>query len=482
MSGTIACTIALAAIAQLPVTDEEGLVEDRGHVDGEVGLDYLRSSSSQEGPPEIVGEPASTAVQEAGMRVRLHADTFDERLRFDLDYQGREPLGGTFETTPLRILYRAELAFELAPDLITVRLGRFAPHSVALLIVDAVAVDVRGGPVLFSAFFGRRAINTSRRGIGLGTFLPAGGLSASLRGERVTAEVAATISEDELLLAGRDDGDATRAASGFARATARPIDELILGAELAIAERAGYFLGPTWSEASVEAQAFDFWSTGFFADWRPTREVSLGYALHAQRTGLFRVGFLGTPAIGAPPGFDPRFTDNRLHAGLRVLDRGWIRADGRLRHRSDRNEWRGGASIEADDLDLGGLYARASLSYEDVVFEDDGRPHPDLDRALWSIAAGWRADLGLEAEIGASFIDRADTPISSRRFQRAAPGEPSSPEDLAPFVLEAERIVFARAFYAGDVWFGGLDLEQSLEDTGELRLLVQLGALLEAAW
>jgi len=58
---------------------------------------------------------------------------------------------------------------------------------------------------------------------------------------------------------------------------------------------------------------------------------------------------------------------------------------------------------------------------------------------------------------------------------------PREIEDLAPFVLDAQRVVFLRGFYSADEWFLGLDAEKSLEES-ELRFFVQAGVLWGAEW
>ena len=58
----------------------------------------------------------------------------------------------------------------------------------------------------------------------------------------------------------------------------------------------------------------------------------------------------------------------------------------------------------------------------------------------------------------------------------------SGTEGEYAIVLEAQRILFLRAFYGSDIWFAALDFEQSLADPRERRVFAQLGARLEKAW
>ena len=68
-------------------------------------------------------------------------------------------------------------------------------------------------------------------------------------------------------------------------------------------------------------------------------------------------------------------------------------------------------------------------------------------------------------------------------FPALAPG-PADPRDFSPFTLEAQRIAFVRGFASWRRYFGGVDVEANLEDfrAREIRVMVQLGAVLEARW
>jgi hypothetical protein len=256
---------------------------------------------------------------------------------------------------------------------------------------------------------------------------------------------------------------------------------VIAGGSLALAKRASYTLGPTWSSVQLNVGALDLWNGGLFVDWRPIRELRLGYDLHRQHAGVYPGFSVRTSTSGArtfgPAIEDPNFTDNRVRASWRAFDVGWLRADARFRVRPDRKEWRWGGALDLDHLGLGGLFVRGHLARAVVSFDQE-MGKPNLARTLWSAAGGYRV-LGFDGEAGASFIDRAAGPISSRVSER--PG-PTAPINLAPFVLEAQRILYARLFYAGDLWFAGLDAEQNLENQKEQRFFAQLGVLVEEAW
>ncbi len=81
-----------------------------------------------------------------------------------------------------------------------------------------------------------------------------------------------------------------------------------------------------------------------------------------------------------------------------------------------------------------------------------------------------------------SFIERTAGPLSGRVFNHDDPMQPTRPVDLSPFVLEAERIAFVRAFWGTDAFFAGLDAEQNLLDRREQRFFLQIGGRMEATW
>lgn len=481
----LAFVIAPAALPDpTPEEDPHTSAPLNGSLSGELGLDLLRAHSRETGGASLVGVPESIALQEAGLRVRLSGRELDERLSLEIDYHGREPLGGDVQNSTLRLLYRGELGYALIPDRLSFGAGRFVAPSVLLLIVDGIKADFSTGGATISPFAGRRAITTSRRNVPLERFPPAAGLGVSWRAQGFSLEGAVAYARDEAVLVKGLDEQVTSydSGSGFLRVVFQPADHVFAGGEVAFAERATYVLGPTWREIELTAQAIDLWNGVLYVDWRPLRSLRFGYDFHTQRTAVFRKGLEieSEPELAAVPD-EPRFADHRITAAHRVLDRAWARGDLRLRLRPDRHERRYGGSLEVDELGIEGLIFRGSAAYEDVVFDDESAPRPDLDRLLWSASLGYRI-AALEAEAGASFIDRRSGPLSGRRFDRASPGDPGSPVDLAPFVLDAQRFAFVRAFYADEHFFGGIDVEQSLEDGGELRLLFQAGLLVEASW
>ncbi len=136
---------------------------------------------------------------------------------------------------------------------------------------------------------------------------------------------------------------------------------------------------------------------------------------------------------------------------------------------------------DIDDLGIEGLFTRAMLQIDDVFADDGAQDVGAVDRLLWRASAGYSRG-GIDLEAGASFIDRASGPVTGRSVSPVDPGVPGSSTDLSPFVLQAQNIVFARAFASSRQWFIGGDLEANVEDVPEIRAFLQVGALMESRW
>jgi len=432
-----------------------------GSVDTEVAADFFRASS--------VFADETLASHEIGMRIRVDLRELEDRLEVHADYHGREPFGGDPMNAGHRLLYRAELSYALVEDRFTLGLGRFIPAAVMFTPVDGLRAELKLGDFALRAFGGRRAITTSRRNVALDRFLPAAGLGLAYRSERYQAALGAGFSRDDLVLFEATREEPFDALSLYLDASARPIDALFLGGAISFLGRAGFTLGPVWSTVDVDVSALDLFNGHVWAEWRPLPSLRARYTFHHQSVAAFRarVSFGGATITDEAP----RFLDNRIDLGWRFFDLGWLRPELRHRIRNDRTELRGGGRLEVDTLGVPGLVLRGRLLYEDVRFDAEG---PDLDRLLWSAAVGYKK-YGVDAELGARLLERAAAPVSGRA------DVPREIEDLAPFVLDAQRVVFLRGFYSADEWFLGLDAEKSLEES-ELRFFVQAGVLWGAEW
>ena len=455
-SALVALTLACAASAEA------------GEVDARAGTDFMRGATGGAGEPLV--------AQEVGLRLLLSLDELDDRLHVALDYRGREPIGGDVQNITLRLVYRAEVGYEVLEDTLTLTLGRFVARSALFLPVDALRADLVLGRLSVTAFGGRRAIDSSRRNVAFNDLLPAAGASVRWTDRRLLVSVDGAYARDRVPLLNQGDQSVDEdfdAVSLFAHAFARPLDPLSVGGGLAFTSRAAYVLGPTWSSVELDVTALDVYGASWFADYRPFRALRFAYRGQYQRAGVFSGGLAG----GAVELVDPNFFDHQLSAAWAPWALGWVRASARLRLRHERREVRYGLRVEVDDLGVDGPFVEGRVFYDDLELEGDDR---DLDRLLWYAAAGYRG-FGFDARVGVSFVERTAAPVSGTTFDPRTPGQPTDSTELTPFVLGAQRVVFLRAFYTGPWWYGGVDLERAVSGGG-LRLLAQLGALWGTSW
>jgi hypothetical protein len=448
-------------------------------VDGELTTDLLFANSVN--TTIGAGEPAELIGVELGLGAKLHATAFSRHAHFDLDYQGRQPIAGNSEDSAIHLLYQAEISGDFLDKLFFVGLGRFLAPSAVMLPVDGLRAQLHVWHLELQIFGGRRAITSTRTGnVELGTFLPAAGGSISLTLPRVQAELAVTYSRDEVPLLM---GAAPRqfdAVSGYARATVRPADWLVIGGEIATAQRATYILGPTWTSVELDARTVDLFYGVAFAELRPHKTVRIGYDFHYQQADLFRAGVkldANDPQV-TTVGVVPYFIDNRVRVRWMPFGLGWLGPEVRFRVRPEWQELRFGGSADLSPAWAHGLGLRGSFTYEKMV--QTGAALVPADRSYWSAALGWRYR-GLDLALGASNVQRSALPLSGRVYT-PYDDNPDKPLDLSPFTLQAQRLVFLRAFYGNDLWFAGLDFEQSLTDGRERRAFLQLGARLEKEW
>lgn len=399
--------------------------------------------------------------------MRAELSELDDRLHGSLDYRDREPVGGTFQNRPMRLLYKGEVGYELVEDRLTLSLGRFMAPALTLTPVDGLRADLESGDWALAAYGGRRGFSQSRRNLPLDAMLPAFGASVSRTTQRLQLIGLGGWSQDRVILLGAEEPE-NDVGAGHAMATvsALPVDDFRFGGQAAFHQQITYLLGPTWSDLGIEVTAMDLWRGLIWADWEARDWLNLAVDVHHQELGAFGTGSIDSNDVLVELQ-DPRFTDLRGEADVGLWKRGWIRPLGRYRIRHDRQELRFGSAFEVNDFGVAGPFVAGKLFFDEV---SGAIP----DRLIWSASGGYeRGDI--EVEAGASFIEREAAPFGSRRLD----GE--SAEDLNPFVLEAQQLAFVRGFYSADRWFAGIDLERSLKDP-EVRVFVQVGALGEVRW
>lgn len=449
------------------------VVARAGGVDGQAALDVFHADSVSGAASG--GDPDFVAAQELGLNLRLDVRELDDRLRARAHYRGREPLPGTIVNEPLRTLYEAWVRYEVWQDVVTASAGRFFVPSPLFLVVDGAAVSVKL-PLGFEAgaFGGRRGLTTSRREAGIDKWLPAAGASFAWRHELVETSLHFNYAEDEGVFLKASD-ELTLNYGGFnlmATVTSRPFSWLLFGGQLSFVQQGNYVIGPTWSTVKVEAKLVDF-TTGYaWVEWRPWKLLRFSYDVHHQRPGLVRSGTVtGEDPTLAPELVDPSFLDNRVRVSVSPFAIGWLSGGVRHRLRPDRHELRYFGELDVNHLIPLGVYGRAQLMYEDIIPTAGAA---DADRLLGVLLVGWQG-FGFDASTGASYIERSAAPLSGRQ------ADATSPADLSPFVLEAQRLVFVRGSYSAREWFVGVDLERNIDDN-EYRAFAQVGGRLELSW
>ena len=436
-------------------------------MDAHVGADFLRG--------EAKNDDLSLSAQEIGVSIGLRLKELEDRLHLDVDYRGREAVGGDVQNNSLRLLYEAEIGYAVVDDTFTVSLGRFVPDAPLFVPTDGLRLDLSFSGVEVSAFGGRRAITSGRRNVAVDHFLPSAGGSVRYRSKTFYVSLDGAFARDQVSLLTQNDDERIRefdAVGLMAHGAVRPTDDLLLGGSVSLAQRATYVLGPAWNGVELRTEALNLVNGLWFADWRILEMLRVAYQGHFQRTAIFRKGIIGED----DPIQDPNFFDNQVTVSAAPFELGWVRAHFRFRLRNDRREIRYGLSVEANELGIDGPYLLGRILFEDLSL-DDGK---NLDRLLWKAAAGFRR-FGIDAQAGVSFLERTAAPVSGLAFDPRNPGNPVDPTDLSPFVLEARKVFFFRLFYSGEFWFAGADVERNL-DGEEVRFLLQAGALWGAAW
>lgn len=450
-----------------------------GSLDAEVALDVFTSSSKNDAPGS--GPEETLSATELGTRVRLTAREMDDRLAFRIDYRGRQPFAGNIRNDALHLVYRFELRYALIERKLDVGIGRFVAPTALFLPLDGASLTWRNERFEAGVFGGRRAITTSRRNLLPGEMLPGVGAFGRFVTKKADAQATIAWAEDMATIGGGDETieEPVGGMSALVQGTGRPTDHVAFGARLGLVQQATYALGPTWTEATVEATALGLFNALGWASVRPRDWLRVDVdALH-QEVQQYSVGTVEGGELVADLQ-EPRFTDLRLRAQVGPPKIGWLRPMLRYRVRPNRTEIRAGAQLDVNELGIPGAYLMVRGTVDDIGGDTQKDDVGSRDRAFGAASLGYR-DHGLDAQVGASYVERAATPVSGRRIDPGDPGAPASSEDLQPFTLEADPILYVRGFYSGKRWFAGADLEKSMNDA-EIRAVVQIGVLAEVGW
>lgn len=462
-----------------------------GELDGQLSLDLLSATSRAEGPG--TGPSETLAAHELGMRLRVRLRELDDRLQLAVNYQGREPIAGTFRNTSRRLLYEAQISYQVLPERLTVGFGRFAAPAPTFLLVDGLNVKYSTRSVSFGLFGGRRGVSSSLVTLGAKDWLPVAGGWFQLHLDRVQAQATVLYQQDKVRVAAGGNGefyeDDVGGLQAQVRASAQPVDQLDVGASVSFVQAATYRLGPTWAEADFEAAAFGLFNAWAWANVRPTKWLRIELDGGHQTMQAFRLGTVdGTGTETDDVVQLPRFTDLRLGLRAGAPKYFWVRPMMRFRLRPSgigpsqgtRTDLRAGLQLDVHHVGIPGPYFRGALAFDEVGGDDQRDDIGFFDRTYGRAALGFRK-AGFDGSLGASYVQRAALPVSGRRVSAANTGIPDSSEDLQPFTLEADPILFARLFYGGKRFFGGADLEKHLTEA-EFRVFLQVGVLAGVGW
>lgn len=421
---------------------------------GEIAVDQLSAFA----PPSA---PIRFSSGDLGLRLRGTVSN-DRGLSVWWDYHGREPLYGTTPVSPQRLVYRMEVVGDAGP--VEVGAGRFMAPSVVLLPVDGARLRLRTPGFELALFAGRRAISTSRTNVPWNRFLPAGGLSVRVGGQTVELRLSGAAYQDLLVLGTPlaptpwlpySSGNATL--SGLLR----PTDVWTFGVQSTASPRLVYEY-PTTETLTASVTVDDVYQVVGFAEARPSADWRFGFNVAYQRALVTASG---------PVVLSPDFEEVSVRADRRLDGIGWLRADARERLRGVRTETDLGLTV--DLIDLGSPFVRLAADATGIGGPDQPDDIGLVDRAHWRASGGWRAG-ALDLEAGASLLQRAAVPVSGISGALLSVDATRSTNDLSPFVLEAQTVCFARAFYGSRRWFGGLDLEVS-PASADIRSYVQIG-------
>lgn len=462
-----------------------------GRLDGQVGLDLLSATSKAEGPG--TGPSENLSAHELGIRVKARFQELDDRLRIDVDYAGREPIAGTYRNTARRLLYEAQVSYQVVPERLTVGFGRFAAQAPTFLLVDGLNVTYTSKAISAGLFGGRRGVSSSLGNLGVKDWLPAVGGWFGVHVQRVQAQATLVYQTDRVRVASAGNGrwleDDVGGLQAQVRVSAQPVDALDVGGSVSFIQAATYRLGPTWAEAELEAAALGLFNAWAWANVKPTHWLRIELDGGHQAVQTFRVGTVDGEGVDDDDVVQrPRFTDARLGLRVGAPKYFWVRPMLRYRLRPSgaglkegtRTELRAGLQLDVHHVGIPGPYFRGALAFDDVGGSSADDDIGFLDRTYGRAALGFRK-AGFDGSLGASYVQRAALPVSGRRASQANAGIPDSSEDLQPFTLEADPILFGRLFYSGRRFFGGADVEKHLTEP-EVRVFLQLGVVAGVGW
>jgi hypothetical protein len=452
-----------------------------------VGTDFFLTTAAK---PEACPDPqfydttdcgkTDLTNAELGITARIDLRDVAKRWDFKLDFMGRE---GFIGNSSWNQLIELSASVRLASDRVKISIGRMKTPGGFWLIVDGLKLDVKYTSWLGqSAWGGIRSYTTGRRDTWMGpedaVVLPLVGTSLWVAHRLVDAQLSFSWSRDAIdLRLGRVGGRGALERhvedeyflDGYV--SLYPVDKLSLSAGFSLGSRydvqfdAMNPFGPT-TLGIATIGAVGAYGT---VEYRPLKPLRLLYTFNYERVRLIESQLLLTTAAGAPvQAAAGSFQDHALKISYRIWRALKAEARYRLRYRENTDlEHHVLVGLWGDELWKG---IGANLS---VGVDIDTLAAKEHDRVIYNAGLSYLRP-HLDLALGITFTDGIGSGLPFSHHQNTGG---AAPTQLFPYVLEANRIVYLRAF--GTFWkmFAGLDLEENL-DSAQIRMLLQIGGAL----
>jgi hypothetical protein len=398
-----------------------------------------------------------------------------KRWDFKLDFMGREGFVGN---STWNQLIELSASVRLANNRVKLSLGRMKTPGGFWLIVDGVKIDVK-----YTSWFGQsawgglRSFTTGRRDTWMTSddkqLLPVVGTSLWIAHRIIDAQLSFSWARDSIDLPLGETSEKKIEDEYFLDGSVAlyPIDKLQLSGGFSLGSRYDVHFDAMnpFGATNLGVATIGAVSAYGMIEYRPLKKLRLLYSFNYERVRLIQSQLLLTKADGSPvDAAAGSFQDHTLRASYRLWKALRAEVRYRLRYRENTDlEHHFVAGLWGDEL-WKGLGASVSVGVD--LDSLTGKLH---QRVIYSGGLSYirpHLDLGL----GILFTDGIGSGLAFSSHQ-ATGG--STPTELFPYVLEANRVVYLRAF--GTFWkmFAGLDLEENV-DSAQLRMLVQVGGAL----
>ena len=454
------------------------------------GADFVLSTC-------VSGSACVSGVEDAELGLTVRAGVRDLGGRWDLklSFDGREGIVGN---STFNHLYELSATAKRLARVIDVTFGRFRTPGGFWLMADGAMITIHYRDWLRQDVYGGlRSFTTGRRDTWMTSespiALPLAGTSIAARHRLVEGSLSFTYAQD-----------AIDQHFGYLPADNRNVierhveDEYFLDGQIAIYPHEKVFLSAGASVGSRYDIQFDaknpYGATTLsvatlgavdaygIAEVRPWKRLRLSYTFSFERVRLFQSELLTLTAAGTPvQAVDGSFQDHTLR-GVALLWRGLKgELSYRLRYRANTDiENHVIVRLRGDDLWRGlGGFGAIDIDFDTGI--QNGTNSPALEkvhnRVLYSAGLSYvrHAPFELDLRAGVLFTDGVGSGLGFS--QQLASNTSAHPTALFPYVLEANRIAFVRAFASFWKAYAGLDLEENL-DSAQLRMLAQVGAVL----